>query len=235
MLGFFVVLSFSHAINANKGTGADRGRLSYHAGSGLFKRKASSQNNSNIAQFLANVFGALGKKKVTSSASNAGNQAQNVISHPVSKSGGGGSGGTASGFASGAKNTSAAVRGGAMGKYGLLAGPGRAAFMASARSYEGSPYVWGAEGPRTFDCTGYLTDLFQKKGCLSNNVRLTSRNISSHLRRSSSCKIGDVISRPGHAALNLGDGRVYGAVGGNVDRVTEHSYRGTCYENPCFG
>lgn len=112
--------------------------------------------------------------------------------------------------------------------------PGRAGFLNYIDNYEGSPYVWGAEGPRSFDCTGYVSYVLQQKNCLSDNVRLTSGNISKYLERASTCKPGDIISSPGHAAFYLSPGKVYGAVGGNLDEVTTHSYRGTCYKNPCF-
>jgi hypothetical protein len=119
---------------------------------------------------------------------------------------------------------------------------GRSAFMSSVKRYEGSPYVWGAEGPRSFDCTGLITYVLDNKGCLDSLGvgRLTSGNIPSYLssKSMSACKVGDILRVGGHAAFFVGpdNNDVYGAVGkGGGSQVTDHHLSGTCYQNPCFG
>lgn len=61
-----------------------------------------------------------------------------------------------------------------------------------ARSYLGTPYVWGSKGPRTFDCSGFTTWVFRKHGL---DIGHGSRNQATKGRRVdlADARVGDLI------------------------------------------
>ncbi|MGW0903589.1 NlpC/P60 family protein [Streptomyces sp. NPDC002853] len=74
----------------------------------------------------------------------------------------------------------------------------------------GKPYKWGAEGPKTFDCSGLTSKAWAKAG---KDIPRTSQEQWAQLRRVSLRKLrpGDLIvyfPKATHVALYLGDGMV---------------------------
>ncbi len=61
-----------------------------------------------------------------------------------------------------------------------------------ARSYLGTPYVWGSKGPKTFDCSGFTTWVFKKHGL---DIGHGSRNQATKGRKIdlTDARVGDLI------------------------------------------
>jgi cell wall-associated NlpC family hydrolase len=91
----------------------------------------------------------------------------------------------------------------------------------AALAYKGAPYVWGAVGPKSFDCSGLVYRVFKDTGQLPliGGRRLTaagyykwfaSRGLTSTTRGAR----GDLVvfGRGAHIGIYLGDGKVLSAV-----------------------
>lgn len=79
--------------------------------------------------------------------------------------------------------------------------------VATARAQIGKPYRWGADGPSAFDCSGLTQYAWAAAG-----VRLphSSRAQFGSLRRVPIDKLapGDLVYRPGHIGMYIGDGQM---------------------------
>jgi len=76
--------------------------------------------------------------------------------------------------------------------------------------YVGSPYVWGAEGPSAFDCSGLVSYVYGQFGTSlphsSEGIRSVGTVISA-----AEAQPGDVIWWSGHVAIYAGDGMMVSA------------------------
>ena len=88
-------------------------------------------------------------------------------------------------------------------------------------AYKGAPYVWGAEGPNAFDCSGLVYRVFRDAGeaPLISGRRLTARGYymwfaSRGLTSRTDGRRGDLVvyGRGTHIGIYLGDGRVISAL-----------------------
>lgn len=83
-------------------------------------------------------------------------------------------------------------------------------FMQILESQNGKPYVWGADGPASFDCSGLIVYGLQQVGVLKpGEDRHSSALIAMcepiPVRRAINTR-GAVLYRPGHIAISRGDG-----------------------------
>lgn len=83
--------------------------------------------------------------------------------------------------------------------------------MAAARSRRGAPYVWGATGPRAFDCSGYTRWVYARAG-----IRLprTAAAQARHGHRVRHPRRGDLVAwgHPAyHVAIYAGHGTIWSA------------------------
>jgi cell wall-associated NlpC family hydrolase len=82
--------------------------------------------------------------------------------------------------------------------------------VAAARSAIGSPYVWGAAGPRAFDCSGLMQWSYRHAGVLLPRTSQEQRDAGQHVPLSR-IRPGDLViyrSDASHVAMYVGDGRV---------------------------
>ncbi len=84
--------------------------------------------------------------------------------------------------------------------------------VAFARSRLGTPYCWGGTGPTCYDCSG-LT--YSAWGAAGKAIPRTSEAQSQKLHAISFAELrpGDIVWRPGHVGLYVGDGWVIHAPG----------------------
>ncbi|MFJ4003464.1 NlpC/P60 family protein [Streptomyces sp. NPDC090023] len=88
--------------------------------------------------------------------------------------------------------------------------PRATAALAAARSALGRPYVWGANGPSGFDCSGLMQWSYARAGVQLPRTSQAQRNAGHHVPLSQA-RPGDlVIYRPdaSHVAMYVGNGQV---------------------------
>ena len=92
--------------------------------------------------------------------------------------------------------------------------PAAAAAIAYARAQLGKPYVYGATGPDSFDCSGLVMMAYQAAGI---SIPRTSEDQWAQLPHVSSLEPGDLVffagsdgtvTSPGHVVLYIGNGQV---------------------------
>ncbi|MFJ9851846.1 NlpC/P60 family protein [Streptomyces sp. NPDC101150] len=86
-----------------------------------------------------------------------------------------------------------------------------AAALAAAQSKIGSPYVWGATGPSSFDCSGLTSWAYQQAGQTIPRTSQEQANAGTRLGSESQLKPGDLVlfySDLHHIGLYAGNGTV---------------------------
>ncbi|WP_335974019.1 C40 family peptidase [Streptomyces sp. CA2R106] len=93
----------------------------------------------------------------------------------------------------------------------LPASSGRAALaVAAARRMLGAPYVWGATGPGSFDCSGLMQYAYAQAGVALPRTSQEQMNAGQHVPLSQA-RPGDLViyrSDASHVAMYVGGGRV---------------------------
>ena len=120
-----------------------------------------------------------------------------------STSGGGGGGGTTSGGNSGG--------GGSSSGGGSVVYPSRPvgsydSVVGYAMSRIGCPYVWAAEGPDAFDCSGLVTWAYRQVGISLPHQSESQRAAASYVGSVSEARPGDVLWRYGHVGIAVSAG-----------------------------
>lgn len=79
-----------------------------------------------------------------------------------------------------------------------------------AAAQKGKKYVWGAEGPSTFDCSGLTLRAYQQIGI---TLPRTSANQAAAVKKVAAADrlIGDLMHWPGHVGIYAGNGKVWNA------------------------
>lgn len=91
---------------------------------------------------------------------------------------------------------------------------GAANLIAIASSKLGSPYVWGAKGPNSFDCSGFVYWCLNQAGVRQSYLTSSGwRNVGKYTKisRFSDLKAGDIIVVSGHVGIVAGGGTVIDA------------------------
>ena len=91
--------------------------------------------------------------------------------------------------------------------YGGSAGDNSAA-AAYALTKKGCPYVWGAEGPDSFDCSGLVRWAYLQIGISLPHYTESLRACATNIVSVSEARPGDVLYRYGHVGIAVGSGGV---------------------------
>ncbi|CAM5581997.1 NlpC/P60 family protein [Streptomyces microflavus] len=86
-----------------------------------------------------------------------------------------------------------------------------AAAFAAAKSRVGMPYVWGAAGPNSFDCSGLTSWAFQQAGVAIPRTSQTQANAGTRINSLSALKPGDLIimrTDLSHVGFYAGNGQI---------------------------
>ena len=107
----------------------------------------------------------------------------------------------------------------------IPSGGGASALISAASSKLGSPYVWGAKGPNSFDCSGFVYWCLNQVGV--NQSYLTSsgwRNVGRYTKITNfnDIQAGDIVVVRGHVGIAAGGGTVIDASSSN-GRVVHRS------------
>ncbi|MGD7787296.1 C40 family peptidase [Propionibacteriaceae bacterium Y1700] len=93
------------------------------------------------------------------------------------------------------------------------------------RAQKGKRYVWGAEGPSTFDCSGLTLRAMQAAG-VKGVPRTSGQQAGKYRVSASKRQPGDIVHWPGHVGVYVGNGKVVHA-SGSKKRVVEVSVWGS--------
>lgn len=117
------------------------------------------------------------------------------------------------------------------------------AVLAMAKSLQGRPYVYGARGPKSFDCSGFVSYVYQKS--VGINLPRVSRDQARFGKRVSRNELqpGDIVSFDtnggnngvNHVGIYLGDGRFIHASSARVMQVTIDSLNAKHYARSFMG
>ncbi len=102
-----------------------------------------------------------------------------------------------------------------------------AAVLATAKSYQGVPYVWGGTTPSGWDCIGFVRYVYAQHGVsiggYTTSVLSVGRQVSY-----SQAQSGDILYWPGHVAIYAGNGQNVGAWNESMGTTTgPNSWLGT--------
>ncbi|MDO4976803.1 MAG: NlpC/P60 family protein [Eubacteriales bacterium] len=86
-------------------------------------------------------------------------------------------------------------------------------FLNAIVAKEGTPYVWGASGPNSFDCSGLISYGLRQCNAVSSGFRWTSIDFATQLRSIpfSEAKPGDLVWKKGHIAVYIDENTVFEA------------------------
>lgn len=95
---------------------------------------------------------------------------------------------------------------------------GASALISVASSKLGCPYVWGAKGPNSFDCSGFVYWCLNQVGVRQSYITSSGwRSVGKYTKITSfsNLKAGDIIVVSGHVGIVAGGGTVIDASSGN--------------------
>ena len=78
--------------------------------------------------------------------------------------------------------------------------------IAYAKKYLGCKYVYGATGPKTFDCSGFTQFVYKHFGYSISRTSTSQRGDGKVIKSKSNLQLGDIVCFPGHVGLYVGDG-----------------------------
>lgn len=125
----------------------------------------------------------------------------------------------------GSSSTRATTRAASVGSGGATVSGSAQALINVASSKLGCPYVWGAKGPNSFDCSGFVYWCLNQVGVRQSYLTSSGwRNPGRYQRVSSfdSIQAGDIVVVSGHVGIAAGGGTVIDASSSN-GRVVHRS------------
>lgn len=104
--------------------------------------------------------------------------------------------------------------------------------VSAAYSKLGCPYVWGASGPNTFDCSGLVMWCYAQAG-VSLAHYSGSQAASGAVIPVSSAQPGDILWKSGHVGIYIGNGQyIHAPQTGDVVKIASNVGRFTCAVRP---
>lgn len=96
-----------------------------------------------------------------------------------------------------------------------VAGEDAQAVVELAKAQVGKPYVWGAGGPDSFDCSGLVMWVYKQVAGVNipHGTRYYPSTFLGKERSFSELKPGDILWREGHTGIYIGDGKCVEAKG----------------------
>ncbi|WP_443458979.1 C40 family peptidase [Glutamicibacter ardleyensis] len=100
-----------------------------------------------------------------------------------------------------------------------------------ALRYQGTPYVWGGNTTRGWDCSGFVKYAYGKAGVSTARTTATIR-ASGQFKRTKTPQPGDLVfqNNGGHVGIYLGQGKMIGAQNPSVGTIVHNVSR-----NPLYG
>ena len=93
----------------------------------------------------------------------------------------------------------------------------------TATSKLGTPYVWGATGPTSFDCSGFTQWVYRQHGI---SIPRTSgaQKSAGKIVSLSELQVGDIVWRSGHVGIYIGGGQyIHAPTSGDVVKISNMS------------
>ena len=137
----------------------------------------------------------------------------------------GGNSSSGGGNRGGSSNSPTKKQNSGVGSGGATVSGSAGALISVASSKLGSPYVWGAKGPNSFDCSGFVYWCLNQVGVRQSYLTSSGwRNPGRYQRVSSfdSIQAGDIVVVSGHVGIAAGGGTVIDASSSN-GRVVHRS------------
>lgn len=192
-------------LNAGNATGY-YGEITENAVKNFQRQNKLSVDGTVGAQTLAKLTGDNVKKAPANSGSSGSSSSGSSGGNkrPSGSSGGSSSGGSSSGGSSG---------GGVIHNSG-----GVSSLIAVAQSKIGCPYVWGAKGPNSFDCSGFVYWCLNQVGVKQSYLTSSGwRNVGRYTKITnfSDIQAGDIVVVRGHVGIAAGGGTVIDASSSN--------------------
>ena len=104
--------------------------------------------------------------------------------------------------------------------------------VAAARSKLGCPYVWGAAGPNTFDCSGLVMWCYAQAG-VSLGHYSGSQGKAGAVIPLSQAQPGDILWKSGHVGIYIGGGQyIHAPQTGDVVKVASNLNQFSCAVRP---
>ena len=106
--------------------------------------------------------------------------------------------------------------------------------VAAAYSKLGCPYVWGASGPNSFDCSGLVMWCYAQAG-VSLDHYSGSQGQSGAIIPLSQAQPGDILWKSGHVGIYIGNGQyIHAPQTGDVVKIASNVSRFTCAVRPYY-
>ena len=168
------------------------------------------QNATDLMNSLDEEARALLEQEQAAAAAAAAAQAQAEAEAAAAAAGGNGGGNQGGGRNDGGYQGGGGNEGGTQGGGGRRSGGGSAGDNSAAYSYAcsriGCPYVWGAEGPDSFDCSGLVTWAYRQLGIELPHQSEAQMARATRVVSVSEARPGDVLWRYGHVGIAGGYG-----------------------------
>lgn len=98
--------------------------------------------------------------------------------------------------------------------------------LSAAYSRLGCPYVWGADGPNSFDCSGFVKWCYSRVGISLPHSSSAQKNAGTQISISQA-QPGDILWKSGHVGIYIGNGQyIHAPRTGDVVKISSVSGSG---------